>query len=164
MSHVASHLVQVKFVRQPSARTCVQACLSMVTGVPIADLIERLGDRGLDRETETTILTEYGIFPELLPVEHVWLFSGVYLMTVPSLNLLGHTHRIVVFEDGENDLWKLYDPNRGRRGVRYHSVRAFGRKRQEPPVSYTEATYLRPLRLHRGTRDRMNLYVARGYP
>ena len=160
----SSWRIQVKFVRQPTQLTCIHACLSMVTGVAVAELIERFGNHGLDRETEITVLTEYGIMPELLPEEHAWLFSGVYLMTVPSLNMLGHTHRIVVFEDVAANAWKIYDPNRTRRGVKHHSVRAFARKRQEPPVSYTEITYLRPLRLHRGSLDRVDLYAKRRAP
>lgn len=153
--------IQVKMVRQPTPYTCVHACLSMVTGVPVRDLMERFGNHGLDRETEETVLTEYGIYPEGLPIGMMWEFGGVRFVTVPSLNMPGHTHRIVIVQNEAADEWHVYDPNRGRAGVRHFPIRAFYRKKPEPPVSYTEVTYLRPLRLHRGTEERISLYKNR---
>lgn len=148
--------VKVRFVRQPTSSTCVHACLAMVTGIPVDDLIERFGNHGLSNEEEATVLTENGILP--VPVHgmgdtHPMIYFGVYFLTVPSLNIPGANHRIVsaISEDGKR--WTSYDPNVGRKGKSYYPRNAFYSNRR--PFSYSEVTFLDPLRLHKGTQDRI---------
>jgi hypothetical protein len=155
--------IRVQFVRQPTPNTCVHACLAMVTGVPVAELIARFGDQGLYRLEEATVLTEYGILPEPASPEDGWRFPAVYLASVPSLNRPGYLHRIVVFAHvGQRAKeWRVYDPNMGISGTHYHKVRAFYRRRKEPPVVYCELTRLAVLWMHRGTAERLRLYAVR---
>ena len=113
-------MIEVKLQQQPTPRTCAHTCLSMVTGVPVEDLIERFGDRGLAFPEEACVLIENGIFPvNTTGSHHEFALEGVYLVSTPSLNLPGKLHMVVV--EASADGYVVYDPNTGREGVKaYH--------------------------------------------
>lgn len=103
-------------VTQPTPRTCVHACLSMVTGQSINELIDRLGDYGQGREHYLPILIEHRLFPvEVMGNFDPFPYQGVYLVVVPSLNLPHMTHLVVVVVD--EDGYHVYDPNQGRENM-----------------------------------------------
>ena len=110
--------LKVKQVQQPTAHTCVHACLSMVTGVPVEEYIERFGDTALGQNEETVALVENGIFPVAVPyyAPHPFPEFGVYFVTAPSVNTAGYLHRVIVTvsEDG----YDVYDPNLNREGMK----------------------------------------------
>lgn len=144
--------VPVRFVRQPTSATCVHACLSMVTGIPVADLIARFGDSELDFRQEATVLTENGIYPvpEPLCLGDRLKRPGVYFLTVPSLNHPGAAHRVVC-RIGETA--RIIDPNRGNKGKKYYPAGAiFSRRRL---CQYNEVVFLAPLPSHGGTAARL---------
>lgn len=152
--------IEVRFVQQPTPVSCVHACLSMVTGVPVRELIDRFGNHGLSNEEQATVLTEMGIVPIPVPQSggaHPMPYGGANFITVPSLNIAGATHLCVL--EYQNDRWVLFDPNYGRKGKRHYSRKALYSNRQE--FSYSEVTYLHPLRLHRGTEERLDRYAKR---
>lgn len=115
--------IKFKFVQQPTPRTCVHACLSMVTGVPVESLIERFGDTGLLFECEVVVLIENGIFPDTRYHSAPVYEQGFYLVTAPSLNRAGELHRVVV-EVNKDDDFIVHDPNTGRSGVRSYPPNA----------------------------------------
>lgn len=156
--------IQVELVTQPTPHTCVHACLSMVTGIPIADLVARFGEgHGLSVEEEITVLTEMGILPVAMPEQlgHWICGAGVYFVTTPSVNLMGSTHRVVIEQAIEDDDWELrvFDPNTGREGVVAHGPNALFKPRTMK--TYGDVTRLVPMRLHRGTEELLRLYEAR---
>lgn len=155
--------IEIHLVTQPTAHTCVHACLSMVTGLPIGTLTDRFGEgHGLSSEEEITVLTEMGILPVAMPEQlgH-WHSAGVYLVTTPSINLLGSTHRVVVQQALEDDDWvlRVFDPNVGREGVLAHGPNALFNPRTMK--TYGDVVKLVPMRLHKGTDERLRLYAAR---
>ncbi len=150
--------IQVQHVQQPSPVTCVHACLSMVTGIPVNDLLDRFGNHALDLETKITVLSEMGI--HTTPVEGritPQIPPGVYFATFPSLNKTGKTHLCVIQCDGNEA--QIFDPNEGREGVKhYHCAGMHGAAPY--PTDY-KLTLLESLRLHRGTAIRQSLYKVR---
>ncbi len=154
--------IQVQFVQQTSRNTCVHACLSMVTGLPIEGLVGRFGDKGLSFDEEAVVLTELGI----LPVPKAGLASdlfpeqGVYLVTVPSLNFPGLNHRVVWMSDPGSGNFILLDPNEGRTDFEAYPRHCI-HQNDGPLKGYSEVTLLRVMRGHRGHQRREELYKQR---
>lgn len=110
--------------QQPNDTTCAHTCLSMVTGVPVQDIIDEFGDDyGLGNATEFGFLLRHGYWPVEIHNDPVigWRFPriGRYFMTVQSKNSLGSAHRILVEVDKDYNE-KVYDPNEGRPGKKFY--------------------------------------------
>ena len=151
--------IQLEHVQQPTAKTCVHACLSMVTGEPVASLINRFGDRGLSVEEEITVLTEYGIFPQAVPFTFSWIVDGVYMLTVPSLNLEGTNHCIIAYADRDEEKFILLDPNEGKEGKKAYGREALYGK--DGPMAFSSPYFLQVLPDHKGTNSRLKNYEVR---
>lgn len=151
--------IEVRHVQQPTPHTCVHSCLSMVTGIPVNDLIARFGDVGMVDEDKATVLCEEGILPVDVPqmggALHPLPYAGTYLLSVPSLNIPGRGHSIVCTLDDDGD-WELYDPNEGREGKAFYSRHGL----MAGEVKHYVATLLVPLPKHRATQER----IARTLP
>jgi len=141
----------IKFVQQPTSKTCVHACLAMVTGQPVQDIVLRFGDRGIGAEEEVAFLTENGLLPVPMNryAKNYFSETGLYLITAPSLNLLGKTHRLVVVIDNNWD-FTILDPNAGRKGKKYYSRNGFFTKRG---ISYSDVVHLVEMKLHKGLKQ-----------
>ena len=141
-------IADIKFVQQPTSVTCTHACLSMVTGRHVDELIQRFGNHGIGSEAEAALLTECGFMPVHMNryAESYFPAIGLYLMSAPSLNIQGAMHRLVVLMDDNWDLFVL-DPNTGRKGKKYYARNAFFSKRG---ISYADIVHCVPMRLHKG--------------
>lgn len=107
--------IKVTPVQQPTSVTCVHACLAMVTGIPVDDLVERFGDHGIGFDEKATVLVENGIWPVNTTFQpHPFSPCGVYIVGTCSLNLPGKMHCVVV--EALPDGYKVHDPNTGREG------------------------------------------------
>jgi hypothetical protein len=107
-------MYKIKHIKQPTNNTCVHACLAMITGRDIGDIIDELGDKGdgITYDEEIGFYLKHEIpFNQLV---RTTLFDGVYLITVPSLYYTNPLkfHRVVV-QCKDGDL-KVYDPCEGR--------------------------------------------------
>lgn len=130
--------IDFSFVQQPTATTCVHACLSMVTGVPVDDLVTRFSGNGLSFHEEFTALVEHGIWPDVITrIDHNQQ-DGFWFVSAPSLNLPGRLHRIVV-EQRDGD-FIVHDPNSGRAGVKSYPSNAL--HGGEPVLSVVEPVRL----------------------
>lgn len=117
----------IKHVCQPDNISCTSACLAMLTGIPIQQILNEfhIGWTQGKQITPIQYLTEKRDAGESDVVMDLHLTygdtlwpGGVYLLTVPSLNTVGHFHHIVFdWRDDENPL--VLDPNQGRSGKRY---------------------------------------------
>ena len=152
--------IQVQLVKQPTTSTCVHACVSMVTGVPVDDLIKRFGESALTKERELTVLTEMGIYPVPMPiaVQSLMLIRNVFFMTVPSINLPGRNHAVVMEVTSDYEVL-LHDPS---------PLLAYSTDAMQPSkdtvqklVSYSEIVLLEGLPEHSGSAKRRKLYRAR---
>lgn len=146
------------FVSQPTPNTCVHACLSMVTGVPAYDLIERFGDRPLGIKESRTVLIENGLFPIDKTVEDVFEYAGVYLATVPSLNIKAGTHQIVIVNNGDSTPPLLLDPNTGKKDVEWYPADILDpRANHDISIRLFEILYLCPRTLSAMDASRVRL-------
>jgi len=119
--------MKLELVKQPTATTCVHACLSMLSGIAVEDIVKDLGDSGVASDREHKWYRDNGYEPIYIEPHKKFDFKrdGVYLATVPSLNKIGGTHRIVILADSEAGcMFKVFDPNRGKARKYYYSISA----------------------------------------
>lgn len=153
-------MIKIRHVQQISDKTCGHACLSMVTGIPIDELVARFGDLPLGDAEEAVVLTEMGILP--VPIIALGGFpglthAGAYFISVPSINRPGQAHRIVArAEPG----WRIFDPQYGREGVNSYGPNAFDDV-DGCIKHWSEAVFLHSMDAHKGTAERMDRYAAR---
>lgn len=114
---------KIQFQQQPTYNTCVSTCLAMILNCDVADLIPVFHDKYFDapfdkRIKVTDFLIERGVPFYLCNFESFPEKAGVYLVTVPSLNIKGETHQILwIMEDSEREGYfyqRLLDPVTGR--------------------------------------------------
>lgn len=157
------HIV-VNHVMQPSPHTCGHACLAMVTGLDVQSIIARFGEAGINDDIEAIVLTESGIYPVAIP-ETAFMpalpFHGVYFATVPSLNIPGGAHRLVIEANPDEAEFEVHDPNAGREGKLFYPLNALTPDRDTRTLKhYGGITYLRPMIGHVGSLDRVARYRA----
>lgn len=104
----------IKHQTQPTFNTCMATCVAMIANVPAAEVIEEWHDKfHSGRAWLDDALDHYGIL--YLPGNHrkMQLINGfIYLATVPSLNVTGGLHQIVVVcQKGESPI--VFDPAKG---------------------------------------------------
>lgn len=156
--------IEVAHVTQPTPHTCAHACLSMVTGIPVQDLIDRFGNHGVGDDVTLAVLTEMGIFPVVMPLSYYdpMILSGVYMVTVPSLNMPGRNHSIVISVNDDGD-FRVFDPNKGRADREYYDDDSLAPNPDTKWVMHgrSDITLLRSLPKHFGTVERIARYAAR---
>lgn len=132
----------MKLVQQINDYTCGHACISMVTGVDINTLHEQIPN-ALDDDSLIKLLVQNGVFPQYTQYPHMFPMRGLYMMTVPSLNLLAHNHCVIV---NVGDVYKVYDPNTGREGKKFYSEEylhnGYHVEGKESVFSYTNVCYM----------------------
>lgn len=118
--------------QQLTDSSCVAACLAIVTG---ADQQQIIGEMAADEGQRGSLQDEFrqwvrlGYLPSLLPYNLLQM-GEVIVATVPSLNVVGGNHRIVI--DCRGDGMEVIDPNEGRPGKKFYTVDSLH--------SWTEAT------------------------
>lgn len=109
---------------QPCPVSCVATCIAMITGCPVDLVVDqfhreyRKGDLSIG-----DMLRSIGLaFKSFDSAERQSLDEdGVYLVSVPSLNIQGGMHQVVIeMADGE---WTVLDPNLGRDDRLYYSAK-----------------------------------------
>lgn len=124
--------------QQPTPYTCNQACLAMLMGVPVEDVIKAFPGDGMTwRELMFAL-------DRCFMTWNAFLFGtlvceGYYLVSVPSLNFEGGAHTIILFQAQR---LVVFDPNRGREGKKFYSNEGDG---IGVPLRYwTEVIYVIP--------------------
>jgi len=149
--------IKIQHVQQPTSKTCVHACLSMVTGVPVEDLVARFKDRGLTTMDDYVVLTELGILPVPIDkiMETLFPYYGVYFVSVPSANHHRKTHAMVLELTRDDDAFVLYDPNEGREGQEVYARDCFNTG--NGLFSYGDIKHLQVMEGHAGNDKRRHL-------
>jgi len=118
--------------QQPTADTCTCTSIAMICGMPAGEVIRRFHDDYLARMFGFGSILDDLCIPYRAyqsDEDHVIDEPGAYLLTVPSLNIPGFLHHLVVEMD-EDDEWVVLDPVMGREGKRYYKA--------SPPRSESE--------------------------
>ena len=110
---------------QPTGMTCVCTCLAMLCGRPASDLIELYHHSYYNEQTldvSDILRIEGFIFKQEMAGRVQTLLPGaVYLLTVPSLNIKGGLHQILVdYRDPERP--QALDPAKGYTGRMYYTI------------------------------------------
>lgn len=115
----------MKLVNQPTSNTCTSACLAMITGMDVNIVISEFHDDWrLSKNDPKRYLETKGVkceFNDGGAFNNCLSWDSVFLLTVPSLNLDGKLHHIVVDLRGHGDVdVTVLDPNNGKDGKRYY--------------------------------------------
>lgn len=113
---------KLKHKTQPTGDTCTSACLAMLLGTSVDKVVSEFHSDWRNRKsTPSDYLLENGISFVLNhnPYNNTLEWGGLFLITVPSLNLDGRLHHILA--DLRGDLEVILDPNKGREGKRYYT-------------------------------------------
>ena len=102
-----SQILQHQF--QPTPTTCVQTCLAMVLGRPAEEIIEEIGHPGgLPQRQLLESLDRYDIHYAQTLDGALW--PGWQFAAVPSLNIRGGMHEVLVHLDDHNRM-RVLDPS-----------------------------------------------------
>lgn len=96
--------------RQPSPKTCVQACLAMALDVPVDRVIATFGEAAMGHDELMAALRACGILHVQL-VSPRLVIHGWHFAVVPSLNFRGGNHQILIRNDMENGGISVRDPS-----------------------------------------------------
>jgi hypothetical protein len=125
---------EIKHQMQPTPDTCTSACLAMILDVPVANVVEFFHKDWTDGKTDPAHflvrnLAKIQIHRE--PYNNTLLFGKVYLLTVPSVNITGRNHHIIVDMRHGEGKEIVYDPNQGRMDCSYYVGWTKGRQEIE---------------------------------
>jgi len=103
----------IKLQFQPTATSCVVTCVAMLLGVPVEQLVDKLREFGHPATSLSArslhrllLLLQIEFQPLLFPE---FIFNGWYLAVVPSLNMPGRNHQVLV--NHQNGELLVFDPN-----------------------------------------------------
>lgn len=107
----------IKHVSQTRDTNCVSACLAMIANLPIDIVDAEFNDDYHNQLIEThDYLDKIGIpYRRCFTSEREAKNNHIYFMVVPSANIQGNLHLIVVHVVDENNTY-VYDPNDGKAG------------------------------------------------
>lgn len=112
----------IKLVQQPTPDSCTSACLSMLTSVDVNEVVSLFhSDWKSLRSNPSEFLSNHGIRHSVNKdvFSHKVKWGYIYLLTVPSLNIEGGLHHIVLDLTGEFEI--VLDPNSGKEGKKYYT-------------------------------------------
>ena len=116
----------IKHQTQPCTVSCVATCLAMLVDEPVQGLIERFHARYRAGATSMRQLLDelevpFRSFDSCdLPMLNE---SGAYLISVPSLNIQGGMHQIIIEVDATGVDYFVHDPVKGLEGKMYYGRR-----------------------------------------
>jgi len=96
--------------RQPSPKTCVQACLAMALDVPVGRVIAVFGEAAMGHDELMAALRACGILHVQL-VSPRLVIHGWHFAVVPSLNFRGGNHQILIHNDMRKGDISVCDPS-----------------------------------------------------
>lgn len=114
--------MKINHVKQRRDDDCVLTCVEMVTGITVPEMELKYDfDYPTNIDSMIKIMCLNG-FICVRQVDDIIYNERVYFLTVPSLNIAGQLHFIIL--DTRNG-FKLYDPNSGKDGKKFydHSYR-----------------------------------------
>ena len=111
--------MKIEHQQQPTGSTCMSACIAMVLGEPVSDIVSDFHKSYMAEKLDADeYLRARGIELEVLLTNAKIEAGYIYICSVPSLNLQARTHAILL--DMREEYWSLYDPNQGKEGKLYY--------------------------------------------
>lgn len=94
---------------QPTNCTCVHTCLAMCLGVPVKQVMHHFGKQEMTQAGLINALHQCNVIYDQL-VFGTLIFEGWYFAGVPSFNVRGGMHQILIHRRAGN-LWTVLDPS-----------------------------------------------------
>lgn len=110
----------IKPQQQPTFDTCASACLAMITGIDVQEVIDEFhADYFAGKKRPSDYLLEHGYHFRMGTDEELGLFKDrLYLLTVPSLNIEAGLHFVVA--DTRPSKTHIHDPARTMPGKKFY--------------------------------------------
>ncbi|HHT1687825.1 TPA: hypothetical protein ACTYOT_006075 [Raoultella ornithinolytica] len=107
--------------QQPTFNTCMSACVAMVAGQPVDEVVQRWHQSFHDRTDWLDDALDYYKIPYFYGSQRKaeLLYGFIYFLTVPSLNIQGGLHQILMSLTAERGI-EVFDPVMGRPGAKYY--------------------------------------------
>ena len=93
--NISIEIPDLALQRQPTNQTCVQTCLAMALSVPVEDVIKKYGGDPWNQAKLIYTLEDCNIFYNQFCFGAL-VFQGWYFAAVPSLNIIGGGHEILL--------------------------------------------------------------------
>lgn len=108
---------EIKLQQQPTPDTCTAACLAMILDTPVDEVVEEFHSKWINGLTDPAHylikkLAKFQIHRE--PYDRTLHYGKVYLLTVPSVNITGRNHHLLVDMRRGEGKEIVYDPNDGK--------------------------------------------------
>lgn len=106
---------------QPTFNTCMSTCVAMIAGQPVNEVVERWHQAFHDKADWLDDALDYYKIPYFYGSQRKGaLHEGfIYFLTVPSLNIQGGLHQILVSLTADRGI-EVFDPVKGRDGSKYY--------------------------------------------
>ena len=101
-------MIELQHQFQPTPHTCSHACLAMVLGRPVEEVINEVGlPQGMLQQDLLAAIRQYDLMHAMTVFGSLW--DGWQFIVVPSLNIRGGAHQVLVhFEAGR---YRVLDPS-----------------------------------------------------
>jgi len=112
----------IKLVNQPTPTSCTSACLAMVTGLDVHDIIAEFHDDWHSQKTNPAEFLKskgFEFVTNTNPFSNIMKWGKVYLLSVASLNIQGGLHHIIADMRGDQEV--ILDPNNGKDGKKFYT-------------------------------------------
>lgn len=110
----------IKLQQQPTWNSCASTCMAMMLDLPAQQVIDEFHEDYITHKTRPyDYLRSKGLDVRYGVIDQLFEWDTVYMVTVPSLNLLSVNHFVVM--DFRDENWKIYDPNNGKEGKKYYT-------------------------------------------
>ena len=115
---------------QPTPITCASTCMAMILNIPVKKVIDEFHVKYYTKRNITC--AEY-LQGKGLKVERMYAdfspknidYNTVYGLIVPSLNIEGGTHMVLMEVDSQGN-WCIYDPNYKKESKKYYIPVKYG--------------------------------------
>lgn len=106
---------------QPTFNTCMSACIAMVAGQPVDEVVARWHQSFHDKTDWLDDALDYYKIPYFYGSQRraELLYGFIYFLTVPSLNITGGLHEILVSLTADRGI-EVFDPVKGRPGAKHY--------------------------------------------
>ena len=110
----------MKLFKQPCDQSCILACLVMITGISFLDISNIIDTPPSEEEVDyiLDIAKSEGYIGDWERRLYPYLVDGYNMIVVPSLNIIGDNHMIVVHTSDGGKL--VFDPNQGRKDKKFY--------------------------------------------
>lgn len=112
-------MIEIKHVQQQDDKSCVIACIAMITGKSFEDIYKIAKEVPCGEEEQNKLLVLNNIYPKRF-LDNTLYINKRYIVSTPSLNFPGIMHCIVI-DTNSNGSISVYDPQKDVKDKKYYT-------------------------------------------